>query len=122
MTPRTTFVTVASAALLAAGVGNAADRPANVTHATSCRIGSVKRLNSRASLIARTKKAYDAAVKAAIAHDNIGFNRLMRSAAFFYEPTGTRVRILDEDFTHVEVRVLKAPAYPIGWVDCSWLS
>jgi hypothetical protein len=75
---------------------------------------------------ALSKKAYDTAVNAAVAHDNYGFNQLIRSGMFVYLDRGTRLLILNEDFTHVSARVMRDPLnaairYRIVWIDCSWV-
>jgi hypothetical protein len=103
--------------------------PANAStgySAASCQIGHLATVK-KFVLAALSKKAYDKAVAAAVAHDNVGLHKLFLSGQFVSLDKGALVRIIYGDFTHIAVRVLRDRQTPYAvnkkvWVDCSWLS
>jgi hypothetical protein len=94
--------------------------------AAGCSIGHTTTIK-KGVFAARTKKAYDAAVKAVAANDSYAFRQLLLSGKFVFLHRGVRVLIIDMDFTHVKARVMRDPwnsrlRYMVVWIDCSWVN
>jgi hypothetical protein len=77
--------------------------------------------------VAWSESAYDASVKAAVAHDRNGLKRLLFSHRFVTLDATTRLLVLANDGAHVKARILHDQpntrlAGHVVWLDCSWLT
>src|SRR2546423_989355 len=90
---------VAAMALMAAQAG-----AARTSHASSfCSPGDVRTV-SKTVPAATSKKAWDAAVDAAVAKDDYGYAELFYEGKLVNLHGGARVRVLDIHFTYIVIR------------------
>jgi hypothetical protein len=90
----------------------------------SCSVGKLMTVKKKVPA-STSKAAWDAATKAAVAHDSYGWAELMLGGHIVMLGGGSKVRVLDRSWTHVVVRVERSNNRRILfrklWVDCSWL-
>ena len=96
------------------------------TASDTCEIGKTAQTNGD-GYGGLTKAAYDDATSALAAHDRYGYEQVVATGNLVQLDTGMKVRVIDEAWDHVVVRVLESPEDPSlanaeVRTDCSWLS
>ena len=96
------------------------------TASDTCEIGKTAQVTDGDGYGGLTKSAYDDATNALVAHDRYGYEQVVATGNLVQLDTGMEVRVIDEAWDHVVVRVIESPENPAlvnseVWTDCSWL-